>query len=190
VIPSLSTEFRQPPSRRNLPSHATQSPTPPHPVLRSDQTYLWPAAHKRAPSIDTYRRGSRMACDAFVRIRWGVQHPVPGARVRRRTCFIHLGKCRQQPLVIWRLWPEEQWSDYFRSTSINGHRQTAPACLDGANTGSDAPHSITSSARARSVGGIWIPRDFAVQRLITSSVFVICRTGKSAGLSPFRTRAA
>src|ERR1700730_5927094 len=58
VIQNLSTGFRQSPSRRNLPSCATQSPTPPNPALRSDRTHLWPVAHKRAPSFDTYRFGS------------------------------------------------------------------------------------------------------------------------------------
>jgi hypothetical protein len=58
VIQNLSTGFRQSPSRRNLPSCATQSPTPPNPALWSDRTYLWLVAHKRAPSFDTYRFGS------------------------------------------------------------------------------------------------------------------------------------
>src|SRR5262249_59707230 len=45
-------------------------------------------------------------------------------------------------------------------------------------------HSITSSARASRVGGISRPRAFAVLRLMTSSNFVGCSTGKSAGLAP------
>ena len=49
-------------------------------------------------------------------------------------------------------------------------------------------HSITSSARASSVGGIWRPSAFAVFRLITSSYLVGCMTGRSAGLSPLRIR--
>jgi hypothetical protein len=47
-------------------------------------------------------------------------------------------------------------------------------------------HSITSSARASSVGGISRPNALAVLRLITSSNFVGCITGKSAGLVPFK----
>src|SRR5262249_39978783 len=47
---------------------------------------------------------------------------------------------------------------------------------------------ITSSAVASSVSGIVRPRAFAVLRLMTRSIFVICCTGRSAGLSPFRTR--
>src|SRR5450759_2069024 len=45
--------------------------------------------------------------------------------------------------------------------------------------------SITSSARASSVGGILIPSALAVLRLMTSSNLVGCSTGKSAGLAPF-----
>jgi hypothetical protein len=47
------------------------------------------------------------------------------------------------------------------------------------------PHSITSSARASSVGGTSRPSAFAVLRLIKSSNFVGCSTGSSLGLVPF-----
>src|SRR6516225_5612975 len=56
-----------------------------------------------------------------------------------------------------------------------------------------AVHSITSSARASSVGGTSRPSALAVLRLITSSNRVGCTTGSSAGLAPLRilsTRAA
>src|SRR5262249_35939593 len=49
-------------------------------------------------------------------------------------------------------------------------------------------HSITSSARASSVGGISRPSAFAVLRLITSSYLVGACTGRSAGFSPLRMR--
>src|SRR5262249_50109695 len=49
-------------------------------------------------------------------------------------------------------------------------------------------HSITSSARARSVGGISIPSALAVLRLITRSYLVGACTGKSAAFSPLRIR--
>src|SRR5262249_4240961 len=45
-------------------------------------------------------------------------------------------------------------------------------------------HSITSSARERSVAGISSPIAFAVLRLITSSSLVACTTGRSVGLVP------
>jgi isoquinoline 1-oxidoreductase beta subunit len=47
-------------------------------------------------------------------------------------------------------------------------------------------YSITSSARASSAGGIVRPSVFAVLRLITSSNFVGCWTGNSAGFAPLR----
>ena len=45
---------------------------------------------------------------------------------------------------------------------------------------------ITSSARSSRDGGIAIPSTLAVFRLITSSNFTGCSTGRSAGLAPFR----
>src|SRR5207253_4089595 len=51
---------------------------------------------------------------------------------------------------------------------------------------SDFCHLITLSARSRTSGGIVRPICFAVLRLITSSNFVGCSTGRSAGLAPFR----
>src|SRR5262249_39786989 len=49
-------------------------------------------------------------------------------------------------------------------------------------------HSITSSARASSVGGPSRPSALAVLRLITSSYLVGACTGRSAGFSPLRMR--
>src|SRR5262249_57364822 len=49
-------------------------------------------------------------------------------------------------------------------------------------------HSITSSARASTVGGISRPSAFAVLRLITVSYLVGACTGRSAGFSPLRMR--
>src|SRR6476660_10518312 len=46
------------------------------------------------------------------------------------------------------------------------------------------PHSITSSARCCRNKGTSMPIAFAVFRLITSSNFVGCSIGKSAGLVP------
>src|SRR5262249_15035180 len=47
-------------------------------------------------------------------------------------------------------------------------------------------HSITSSARASSVGGSVGPSDVAVFRLTTNSNLVPCCTGRSAGFAPLR----
>jgi hypothetical protein len=49
-------------------------------------------------------------------------------------------------------------------------------------------HSITSSARASSVGGTSTPSALAVGRLMTSSNLVGWTTGRSAGFSPLRMR--
>ena len=48
----------------------------------------------------------------------------------------------------------------------------------------DGRYSITSSAVARSIGGIVKPSALAVLRLTTNSNFVGWITGKSAGFSP------
>src|SRR4029077_14981124 len=50
-----------------------------------------------------------------------------------------------------------------------------------------ALHSITSSARASSMGGTVRPSALAVLRLITSSILVGCYTGKSAALGAFNS---
>jgi hypothetical protein len=47
-------------------------------------------------------------------------------------------------------------------------------------------HSITSSARASSVGGISRPSALAVLRLMINSKRVGCSTGKSPGFAPFK----
>src|SRR5262249_27919351 len=46
-------------------------------------------------------------------------------------------------------------------------------------------HSMTWSARASTEGGIVMPSALAVLRLTTSSNFVGCWTGRSAGFAPF-----
>ena len=47
-------------------------------------------------------------------------------------------------------------------------------------------HSIALSARASSDCGISMPSALAVFKLIASSKFVGCSTGRSAGFAPFR----
>src|SRR5262249_40193137 len=49
-------------------------------------------------------------------------------------------------------------------------------------------HSITSSARASSDGGISRPSAFAVLRLTTNSILVGCSMGRSVGLAPRKIR--
>jgi hypothetical protein len=72
--------------------------------------------------------------------------------------------------------------------SLNrGHRQAAQPCPNGRGA---APHSITSSAKASSVGGTVSPSSLTVCRLMMNSNFADCCTGKSAGFSPARMRPA
>jgi hypothetical protein len=61
-------------------------------------------------------------------------------------------------------------------------------CLLWANSGHWADHSITSSARASTAGGITRPNAFAVLRLISSSFLVGACTASSEGFSPLRMR--
>jgi hypothetical protein len=63
------------------------------------------------------------------------------------------------------------------------------AALPSATMKHAPPHSITSSARATSVGGNSRPSALAVLRFTTKSNFVGCNTGKSPGFSPLRVRA-
>ena len=75
-------------------------------------------------------------------------------------------------------------SDQIRGTRGAGYRDGREG-----KTGKDSPpihHRITSSARSSSNCGIVRPSAFAVLRLITSSNFVGCRTGRSAGFAPLR----
>ena len=58
----------------------------------------------------------------------------------------------------------------------------------GADTDIGCCHPITSAARPSTDNETESPRDLAFLRVITSSSFVICCTGKSAGLSPDRLR--
>src|SRR5262249_19048404 len=68
-------------------------------------------------------------------------------------------------------------------------RQEQPDCRPADQRDEFAPrHSITSSARARSVGGMVRPSAFAVLRLMASSYLFGACTGRSAGFAPFNIR--
>src|SRR5262249_30261690 len=71
----------------------------------------------------------------------------------------------------------------LRARRKRPHRRTGEKCDELAT----AAHSITSSARARSVGGTSKRSARAVLRLITSSNLVACMTGRSIGLAPLST---
>jgi len=80
------------------------------------------------------------------------------------------------------------WTTDIRSNSDSGGKADIARGQIRAITGSGPPHSITSSARTRSIAGTSMPRALAVLRLITSSNLVGCSTGNSAGLEPLRMR--
>src|SRR5262249_16756758 len=68
-----------------------------------------------------------------------------------------------------------------------GLRRDGPT-TDFTHRSKQPPYSITSSARASTVGGTSRPSALAVFRLITSSYFVGACTGRLAGFSPLRMR--
>src|SRR5262249_8095179 len=85
------------------------------------------------------------------------------------------------------LWVDDQHADAPRPLRLLRARRERP-CRRAAEQRDElaALHSITLSARVRRVGEMSRPIAFAVLRLMTSSNFVGCSTGSSAGLAPFR----
>src|SRR5215469_11591716 len=74
---------------------------------------------------------------------------------------------------------------------VAAHRQTSLAVSPSTSSLPQLAwrlHSITSSARAESIGAISMPSAFAVLRLMTNSKLVVCTAGRSAVLAPLRTR--
>src|SRR5581483_10746391 len=79
----------------------------------------------------------------------------------------------------------------FRYAPNTGHRRVRGDVRKAPNIERpDASYSITSSARPSSGSGTLTPKALAVLRLIASSNFVACITGKSLGRSPLRIRPA
>src|SRR5262249_3717474 len=74
----------------------------------------------------------------------------------------------------------------FSLLRLRGARPGEDARANRADERSPVHHSITWSARSSTDWGIVSPSAFAVLRLITSSNFVGCSTGRSAGLAPRR----
>src|SRR5262249_24422016 len=88
--------------------------------------------------------------------------------------------------------PPHQYADAPHSPALLRARREPPRRRRAAEQRDELAlvHSMTSSARASSVGGISMPRPLAVCRLMTSSNFVGSVTGRSAGFSPLRIRPA
>jgi len=100
--------------------------------------------------------------------------------------------------------PMAQMGQKRRSQSERGSR-ACPLCSDSDRVGASQrsaalcqlrrnasqqtePYSITSSARASSIGGTSRPSALAVLRLMTNSYLVTCWMGRSTGFSPLRIR--
>jgi hypothetical protein len=80
---------------------------------------------------------------------------------------------------------------YFRSPSESGARADMAALTLGAKSGCEqsqqgSPYSITSSARAASMGGTSRPSVLAALRLMMSVNLVGCSIGRSPALVPLR----
>jgi hypothetical protein len=76
--------------------------------------------------------------------------------------------------------------DLARLLRRGGEWRGEEAASYGAKEPASVHYSITWSARCKSDGGIVRPRALAVLRLITSSNFVACSTGRSPGFAPLR----
>src|SRR5262249_4467011 len=94
--------------------------------------------------------------------------------LRRRRAHTHEADGRQPPPLLCAR--RERPRNARRRRAAKQRDERAP------------PHSITSSARASSVGGTSMPSALAVLRLIASWNLVGCSTGRSAGFSPLRMR--
>src|SRR5262249_19624574 len=82
-----------------------------------------------------------------------------------------------------------QESDHRHRRLLCAHHERPRSCCAAEQRNEPTPcHSITSSARASSVGGTSMPSALAVLRLMTNSYLVGACTGRSAGFSPLRVR--
>src|SRR5215469_8457011 len=77
-------------------------------------------------------------------------------------------------------------SDHRHRRLLRARREWPRRCAAEQRDEGAALHSITSSARASSVGGTSKPKALAVFRLTTNSNLVPCCTGRSAGFAPLR----
>src|SRR6266403_529350 len=74
----------------------------------------------------------------------------------------------------------------FRFTPKSRHQADGAGCPFCANSRSNRPYSMTSSARASSDGGIERPSNLAVRMFSTNSNFTGCSIGRSEALAPCR----
>src|SRR5262245_35106194 len=104
-----------------------------------------------------------------------------------------LQECRETPLSF-RIFCGEVHEDadaaHFLSLLRSHHDRPRRSAAEQRDELAAPHHSITSSARASSLSGIWRPSVLAVLRLITRSNLVGCWMGSSPGFSPLSTRPA
>src|SRR5262245_51493786 len=85
--------------------------------------------------------------------------------------------------------PAVEHPDHRHCGLLRTRRERPGDCCAAEQRDELAPlHSITSSASPISLSGIWRPSALAVLRLMTNWNLVGSSTGRSAGLSPLRTR--
>src|SRR5262249_32551742 len=95
---------------------------------------------------------------------------------------------RSQDIFIVTLTPRVENSDHRHPRLLRARRNRPRGRAAEQRNEVPPPHSITSSARASSIGGTSRPSALADFRLIASSNLVGCCTGRSAGLAPLRMR--
>ena len=106
---------------------------------------------------------------------WPSMKPVllsPSAKCRQAVCQTDRGMALRKPIT---------GIAGCCARAASGHAAAAPPR---SVMNSRRSHSITSSARASSIGGTVRPRALAVMRLRTKSNLVGCSTGMSAGFAP------
>jgi hypothetical protein len=126
-----------------------------------------------------YQVRDRLSFTRFLRL--GIEDSIPDGTSLRRAAGPYIGS----KATVWRC------PRYFRFAPESRHSSQGAACLKSATNGlmhrSKLPlYSITTSARARSVGGISRPSAFAVLRLMMRTNLTGCATGRSAGVAPLR----
>ena len=137
--------------------------------------------------------GSSILGAAAARSIWWWPGPSGGSSSKARTLSrARRGSCSRGPQwVVSCPWnpafaPSAIRSQSGSSTTFPRFGARRPECAMERN--SAARYSITSSARARSVGGTVMPSAFAVLRLMASVNLVGCMIGRSPGFSPLRMR--
>src|SRR5262249_4120935 len=105
----------------------------------------------------------------------GTQDPAEGS--------VGLSLCFSDPAPF-RLLPEDPLEVPWQPRDGTASGDASAERDDDKNADPEPPHSITSSARASTEGGIVRPSALAVLRLISKRSFVGCSTGRSAGLAP------